>query len=248
MRVHRRMRLRIKSSRSSSRAWTVRWRCPLAPPDNSALEDPFEAAGDPLPVRAVPEDAPAAPAQKELLVVPNHAWRNPVRDRSWRHGRELSVALHTTRRATGEREAIHHEPALLLEREVRYLHEPHAPVAYRPVFQEAAIARQEHAPLFERLLREGAVGDVGPLAGVVGVVAGGAQPLRQPPEHRVAEEAHARTPKNRSLLPPCRRSWPRASPPRRRRPPPPAPGRAGRPSCPSRRGRLLRSRGLSGEP
>src|SRR3712207_5956576 len=87
----------------------------------------------------------------------------------------------------------HHEPELLLEREVWNPEEPHAPISHRLAFEEAAIARQEHAPLFERLSGEGPVGDVGPLACVVRIVAGGAQPLRQPPEHRVAEKPHVRT-------------------------------------------------------
>ena len=108
-------------------------------------------------MRAVPEDAPAALAKKELIVVPDHTVRDQASDRPGRHDLQLPVALHAAGLAPREGETRYHEAELHLEREIRNLHEPQAPVAYRLAFEEAAVARQEDSPLFERLLREGAV-------------------------------------------------------------------------------------------
>jgi hypothetical protein len=153
-----------------------------------SAEDPTQAATDPDPVRAAPEDTSAALTEKEFFVISDHARRNPAPHRAWRHDIELSVALHAAGLSSAELEAFSNEPKLLLEREVRNFEELHAPVSHRLVFEEATVAGQEHAPLFQRLPRKGPVREIGPLAGVVRVVAGGAQPLRQAPEQRIAEK------------------------------------------------------------
>src|SRR5918992_1596753 len=114
-------------------------------------EDAVEAAGDPGPMRAVPEDAVAALAHKELLVVAGHAGRNPVRDRAGRHDPELPVALHAAALPAREGEMFDDHPELLLEREVRDPQELHAPVAHGSAFEEPAVAGQEDAPLLHRL-------------------------------------------------------------------------------------------------
>src|SRR3712207_4728430 len=84
-------------------------------------EDPTQAATDPVPVRAAPEDTSAALTEEEFFVVSDQARRNPAPHRAWRHDIELSVALHAAGLSSAELEAFSNEPELLLEREVRTL-------------------------------------------------------------------------------------------------------------------------------
>src|SRR3712207_1863702 len=55
-------------------------------------EDPTQAATDPVPVRAVPEDTAAAPAAEELFVVLDHPLWDPARHCARRYDLQLAVA------------------------------------------------------------------------------------------------------------------------------------------------------------